>query len=126
MWVSMTADDVSLSLGCVRNVSNPNVKVSRLLLLSGASPDHVTDYFDEAPLLCVFAKQGFLDMVSLLIEFGADVNAVNAEGVTPLMFAAKQGHLEIVRHMVSDPQLFKNGLSFNYLSLSFSRSNKVP
>jgi ankyrin repeat protein len=44
--------------------------------------------------------QGYIDMISLLIEFGADVNAVNAVGMTPLMFAARQGHLEIVRLLI--------------------------
>ena len=39
-------------------------------------------------------------MISLLIEFGADVNASNASGVTPIMFAARQGHLEIVRLLI--------------------------
>jgi hypothetical protein len=38
MWIAMTSEDVSLALGSVRNVASPNVKVSRLLLLAGASP----------------------------------------------------------------------------------------
>ena len=39
-------------------------------------------------------------MISLLVEFGADVNASNASGVSPIMFAARQGHLEIVRLLI--------------------------
>ena len=100
MWVAMTAEDVSVALGAVRNVSSPNVKVSRLLLLAGASPDHNSDYLNNAPLMCVFANQGYVDMVSLLIEFGADINSINSVGMTALMFACKQGHLDIVRVLI--------------------------
>ena len=57
MWIAMASEDVSLALGAVRNVASPNVKVSRLLLLAGASPDYLSDYFDEAPLIGVFANQ---------------------------------------------------------------------
>eukprot|EP00095_Tigriopus_kingsejongensis_P002147 maker-scaffold583_size130250-snap-gene-0.13 protein:Tk02147 transcript:maker-scaffold583_size130250-snap-gene-0.13-mRNA-1 annotation:"protein tanc2 isoform x3" len=100
MWIAMTTEDVSIALGAVRNVSNPNVKVSRLLLLAGASPDHISDYLNNAPLISVFASQGYVDMVSLLIEFGADLNAVNSMGLTALMLAAQQGHLDIVRLLI--------------------------
>lgn len=99
-WVSLVTDDASLALGAVRNVSNPNVKVSRLLLLSGASPNHISDYLNNAPLISVFANRGFLDMVLLLIEFGADVDQLNSDGVTALMFAASKGHLDIVRSLI--------------------------
>jgi len=96
VWIARASEDVSMALGSMRNVSSPNVKVSRLLLLAGASPNFLSDFFDEAPLLGVFAYHGFVDMINLLIEFGADVNAVNSVGMTPLMFASKQGHLVIV------------------------------
>ncbi len=41
----------------------------------------------------------FLNLVKVLIEKGADVNAVNINGRTPLMFAAQQGHLDLVKHL---------------------------
>ena len=77
------------------------LQVSRLLLLAGASPSYASDYLNGAPLTGVFASQGYHDMVSLLIEFGADVDAANAQGVTSLMFASKQGHLDVVRLLLS-------------------------
>jgi hypothetical protein len=40
-WIAMSASTASEALVCPRHVFNPNVKVSRLLLLSGGSPDQV-------------------------------------------------------------------------------------
>lgn len=39
-------------------------------------------------------------MVGLLVEFGADVNLTNTEGVSPLSLAAERGHCDIVRLLV--------------------------
>ena len=82
-----------LALGSVRNVASPNTKVSRLLLLAGASPDAVSDYLDRSPLMGVFSNQGFADMVTVLIEFGGNVNASNSNGNTPLMLGTVSNKL---------------------------------
>ena len=57
LWIAQASEDISLALGSVRNVASPNTKVSRLLLLAGASPDAISDYLDGAPLMGVFANQ---------------------------------------------------------------------
>jgi hypothetical protein len=57
LWVAQSTEDVSSALGSVRNVASPNTKVSRLLLLAGASPDYISDYLEGAPLMGVFANQ---------------------------------------------------------------------
>ena len=57
LWIAQSSEDPSLALGSVRNVASPNTKVSRLLLLAGASPDAISDYLDGAPLMGVFANQ---------------------------------------------------------------------
>jgi hypothetical protein len=51
--------------------------VSRLLLLSGASPDYTTQEEEQAPLLAVYSRLGNLDMVALLLEYSADTNRAN-------------------------------------------------
>ncbi|XP_022255135.1 protein TANC2-like [Limulus polyphemus] len=95
-WVQQCTIDVSRALGFVRNLYSPNVKVSRLLLLAGANPDYRTSQLNNAPLLVIAAHQGYPDMVSLLLEFGADPNATASDGLSPLCTASKQGYLEIV------------------------------
>lgn len=53
------------------------------------------------------SHEGNIDIVSLLLKNGADVNALNEGGSTPLMLASMQGHVEIVKLLV------KNGADVN-------------
>ena len=49
----------------------------------------------ETPL-CRAARKGKIDIVNLLIELGAPVDARACNGATPLMFAAQAGQLEVI------------------------------
>ncbi|XP_055377214.1 protein TANC2 isoform X2 [Condylostylus longicornis] len=100
-WVTTSADSTSEALCTLRNIYSPNVKVSRLLLLAGASADYVTDFLGNATILCIAAHEGIVPMVSLLLEFGANVNGTNSQGCTPLIFAALRGHCDIVRLLIA-------------------------
>jgi hypothetical protein len=45
-----------------------------------------------------FASQsGYLDSARLLLDHGADANAVDSNHVTPIHLASQHGHLEIVK-----------------------------
>nr|CAD7458980.1 unnamed protein product [Timema tahoe] len=101
LWVASSAGEVSSSLCTLRNVYSPNVKVSRLLLLAGADPDHRTECLGDAPAICMFAHEGCTEMVSLLLEFGCDVELANSQGCTALSLCAARGHLEVARKLVS-------------------------
>ncbi|XP_076455894.1 uncharacterized protein LOC143290385 isoform X2 [Babylonia areolata] len=96
-WMCLSSHSLSQALVTHRNVFSPNVKVSRLVLLAGANPNVRTDFFSNAPLLCVAAREGFSDMVTLLLEFGADVNLTSDLGMSPLCYAASAGHREVMR-----------------------------
>lgn len=100
-WVADSSDNVSAAICNIRNMYSPNVKVSRLLLLAGASPNHVTDFLGNAPVLCMYANEGILPMVSLLIEFGADVELTNSQGCTALALASAKGHCDVVRQLIA-------------------------
>jgi ankyrin repeat protein len=43
------------------------------------------------------SKFGYLDSARLLLDHGADPNALDNDHVTPLHLALKRGHLEIVQ-----------------------------
>lgn len=84
-----------------RNIYYPNSKVSRLLLMSGASPNVFLP--DNDTLVCKYASAGNNTLIQLLIQYGADVNSPNQRTrVTPLMYAVtavnkQHQHVQTVR-----------------------------
>ena len=110
-WISLSSEDVSAALSFYPNVFSPNINVSRLLLLSGASPDVNSNFLQSAPIICVFAQRGFTEMISLLLEFGADINSTNTAGYSALTFAAMEGRLESVRLLVENGAKVNHGIS---------------
>ena len=99
-FISLAVCDVSEPLAAIKNIYSPIIKVSRLLLLAGADPNQTTDQEDQCPLLGVHSRLGHTDMVSLLLEYGADPNACNSSGVSPLSLASGSGHLDIVNLLI--------------------------
>ena len=109
--------DASEALGCKINISSPNVKViyqiyiiefdefnvqitwsfsyrllyvqvSRLLLLSGASPDTIVDQATKESLMSRFASKGNVEMVRMLsVEFGGNVNISDLQVRKTIYFA---------------------------------------
>nr|XP_015214202.1 PREDICTED: protein TANC1 isoform X3 [Lepisosteus oculatus] len=96
LWISYSTDGLSAALASLRNLYTPNVKVSRLLMLGGANVNYRTEVLNNAPVLCVQSHLGHLEMASLLLEFGAAVDGVSDNGMTPVCFAAASGHLSLV------------------------------
>lgn len=52
---------------------------------------------DQGEQLCEAARNGGAGKVRALIDAGADVTYFDAEGFTPLMYAAKLGHADVVK-----------------------------
>uniref|UniRef100_A0A3Q3X941 Uncharacterized protein n=1 Tax=Mola mola TaxID=94237 RepID=A0A3Q3X941_MOLML len=96
LWVSYSTEGLSAALSSLRNLYTPNIKVSRLLMLGGANVNYRTEVLNNAPILCVHSHLGYMDMVALLLEFGASVDAPSDSGLTPLGYAAAGGHMAIV------------------------------
>ncbi|XP_035516458.1 protein TANC2 isoform X3 [Morone saxatilis] len=96
LWISYSTEGLSAALSSLRNLYTPNIKVSRLLMLGGANVNYRTEVLNNAPVLCVHSHLGYMDMVALLLEFGASVDAPSESGLTPLGYAAAGGHMAIV------------------------------
>ncbi|CAJ1080091.1 protein TANC2 isoform X1 [Xyrichtys novacula] len=96
LWVSYSTEGLSAALSSLRNLYTPNIKVSRLLMMGGANVNYRTEVLNNAPILCVHSHLGYMDMVALLLEFGASVDAPSESGLTPLGYAAAGGHMAIV------------------------------
>jgi len=71
-------------------------QVSRLLLLAGANPNELTESLNSAPALCIAAREGHVDLVSLYLEFGADVSACDDSHVPALSYTARRGRVNII------------------------------
>ncbi|XP_034496979.1 protein TANC2 isoform X6 [Ailuropoda melanoleuca] len=96
LWISYSTEGLSMALASLRNLYTPNIKVSRLLILGGANINYRTEVLNNAPVLCVQSHLGYTEMVALLLEFGANVDASSESGLTPLGYAAAAGYLSIV------------------------------
>uniref|UniRef100_A0A667WYV2 Cyclin-dependent kinase inhibitor 2C (p18, inhibits CDK4) n=1 Tax=Myripristis murdjan TaxID=586833 RepID=A0A667WYV2_9TELE len=78
----------------VVKLGNPDV--ARALLAAGADPN-ARDPTCGLTVTHDAAREGFLDMVHVLVEHRADVNAVDFDGNLPLHLAAREGHLKVVQ-----------------------------
>ncbi|KFD55934.1 hypothetical protein M513_03058 [Trichuris suis] len=96
-WLNHSVLDIKQSLCSLHNVFQPNTKVSKLLLLAGANANSRTRYYNNAPLLCVSARQGLYNFAALLLDFGADVDATDDLALSPIMHAAIGGHLDLIQ-----------------------------
>lgn len=65
-------------------------------MMGGANVNYRTEVLNNAPVLCVHSHLGYMDMVALLLEFGAAVDAPSSSGITPLGYAAAGGHMTVV------------------------------
>lgn len=75
-------------------------RIARLLLEAGADPDART--VDDVPVVVTAARYSTsVTMLELLLDFGADAEAVNPDGRNALLMSTDYGTLENVQLMVS-------------------------
>ncbi|XP_077590698.1 protein TANC2 isoform X2 [Stigmatopora nigra] len=96
LWLAYSTENLNHALSSLRNLYTPNIKVSRLLIMSGADVDYRSGVLNNAPLLCVHAHLGHTDAVALLLDHGAQVDIQSEDGLTALAFAASAGHLDVI------------------------------
>lgn len=53
--------------------------------------------------LMLAVSHGNFTMVQILVESGADINIQDDDGSTALMCAAEQGHLDIIKYLLAQP-----------------------
>lgn len=70
-------------------MSRPQLALCRVLLENGANPNH-QDRYGCVPILATFMKME-IGALELLMEFGADMDVMDADGITPRNFQLKAG-----------------------------------
>ena len=75
-------------------VFNDSNDVIELLLNQGVD---VHFEFDFRPLICIASMFNQLETVNLLIGHGANASAHDGTGVTALMFAARDGYIDVIK-----------------------------
>ena len=78
-------------------VANDRADEVKRLLVRGMDPNSVSPNGD--PLLLIAARAGYRATADVLLAAKASVDAKNRYGDTPIMAAALNGHLEIVRKL---------------------------
>lgn len=81
----------------VQAVFNNSNDVAIILLENGIDVNYS---FDSRPLITIATMFNQMETVKLLLDYGAKVNDVDGSGVTPLMFAAREGNVEMVSYLL--------------------------
>jgi ankyrin repeat protein len=106
-WVDMTGQTPF-----IRASQAGDVEVMKLLLDYGADP-HITTYEGTTALMAAaganwtvaqtytVSDADILEAVKMNVALGADVNAANSMGITPLLGAANRGADDVIRYLAS-------------------------
>lgn len=101
-----TVDSVDQT-ALIAAASKDQLEIAKVLLAHGADPN-AHDPAGWTPLIHATYFGSSLDLISLLVDKGANVNAQNDRGVTALYLAAAGGHEAYVQHLLklgADPKL---------------------
>ncbi|KAL3125271.1 hypothetical protein niasHT_000682 [Heterodera trifolii] len=81
-------------------VRHANLPLCRLLVARGANVDLGTDSA-ITPLMIAACDRSQTEIVTFLVENGANINLQNGDGATALMYACYKGNVDIVRLLLS-------------------------
>jgi len=99
--LKVDADVLSLEcLNLIEAIENGNLKAAQSALKNGADANTRERRIPYRKALMMVAAEGKEDLALLLLEYGADVNAIDSDGHTALMEAANFGHLNVVKFLL--------------------------
>lgn len=93
-------DQASLNMQLIREIESNDIKEVEKIIQAGANVN-ANPYYGDKISLHYAAKKGKKNIVQLLIDKGADINAKDSSDVTPLHCAAAWGHKDVTRLFIS-------------------------
>lgn len=103
----------------------PDIPTASFLLRHGARADEPRSPKGRTALMVACAYWCGLDMVKLLVEHGADVNAAAQDGSTPLMLAAMNEKQDVVDYLLKHGAKAKATDAKGKTALDYAREGKV-
>jgi ankyrin repeat protein len=88
-----------ISLQFVKALEENNYELCRSMCENYSSYVNILIYRSQTPLMLA-SQNGSLDIVLLLLDYGADVNKGNGFGLTPLMISALYNHINIMNELI--------------------------
>lgn len=85
-----------------RAVTNNDTAIVELLLKHGANPNQGVKKTGNAKPLDMACQEGLLDVIKILVKYGADVNDKGFRGQTPIRTAARNGWLDVIKYLVGN------------------------
>ena len=120
----------------INAVENGNLDCVKVLLKYKADTEGRGDFHSSDPFpypyfwlcgtpLCVAAAYGNLEILSCLVENGADINAATnyVPGLTPLMFAVQESHIDAVNYLLDQGADVNLQQESGYTALHFAAAN---
>jgi ankyrin repeat protein len=105
-------------------LTSESKNVLELLIKRGASLEVKNDY-KRTPLLLTCRESGSIEIAKILIENGANINAVDLMGDTPLTLAAWRGFEEIVNYLLDKNAEFSASGNEGIELLSYSADKRL-
>ena len=99
---------IMLSIACgsnakkefLKSIKRGDVEATKSFLAEGMSPN-ARDRWDHYTALMTASNYGHVEIVSILLDSGADIDGRNRNGNTSLMQAASSGHADVVRFLLA-------------------------
>jgi ankyrin repeat protein len=105
-------------------VEKNDVAKVRTLLSLKTNPNQRKDTRASPTFLTQAARLGHVEIVSLLIASGADVNSLDGDAMTPLMHASWNGHLKVVELLLNSGALVNEEAKWGDTALAFAKQKK--
>lgn len=103
------------------SVHHNELKTAEYLLKNGAGELLETTSFEKTTPLLVAAQEGYLEMLHLLLAYGADPHALSNNDQSALHLASSRGSSEVVEVLLAlgvDPNLPEAGTSYTALHIA--------